>query len=187
MVGGAQSSDRGGMNTGHGTSAFGPESMTVLDLHACWSLLRDHEVGRLAVSIMNRPDIFPVNHIVDHGSLVFRTAEGTKLAAAVLGTAVAYEADGYDAVRGEAWSVVIRGQAVEIERIHELLAATDLPLFPWHASPKGRFVRIEPESITGRRFHVIRRHQADRGASGAMPGGCSQPWVTKIILGLISP
>ena len=107
-------------------------------------------------SIMNRPDIFPVNHIVDHGSLVFRTAEGTKLAAAVLGTAVAYEADGYDAVRGEAWSVVIRGQAVEIERIHELLAATDLPLFPWQASPKGRFVRIEPESITGRRFHVIR-------------------------------
>ena len=146
------------------------DGVEILPPHECWALLRSAEVGRLAVSIMNRPDIFPVNHIVDHGSLVFRTAEGTKLAAAVLGTAVAYEADGYDAVRGEAWSVVIRGQAVEIERIHELLAATDLPLFPWHASPKGRFVRIEPESITGRRFHVIRRHEADHGATGAMPG-----------------
>lgn len=146
------------------------DGVEILPPHECWALLRSAEVGRLAVSIMNRPDIFPVNHIVDHGSLVFRTAEGTKLAAAVLGTAVAYEADGYDAVRGEAWSVVIRGQAVEIERIHELLAATDMPLFPWHASPKGRFVRIEPESITGRRFHAVRRHEADRGAAGAMPG-----------------
>ena len=69
--------------------------------------------------------------------------------------------------------MVVRGQAVDIERIHELLAATDLPLFPWLASPKGRFVRIEPETITGRRFHVIERVEAEHGttgATGAMPG-----------------
>jgi len=71
--------------------------MTVLDQHECWQLLRDQEVGRLAVSIANHPDIFPVNYVVDHGSIVFRTAEGTKLAASVLGAAVAFEIDGYDA------------------------------------------------------------------------------------------
>jgi nitroimidazol reductase NimA-like FMN-containing flavoprotein (pyridoxamine 5'-phosphate oxidase superfamily) len=142
----------------------------VLTPDQCWALLRSAEVGRLAVSIVNRPDIFPVNHIVDHGSVVFRTAEGTKLAAAVLGEAVAYEADGYDAGRGEAWSVVVKGRAVEIERIYELLDATDLPLFPWHAAPKNRFVRIEPESVTGRRFHVIEREVAEPTESGAMPG-----------------
>jgi nitroimidazol reductase NimA-like FMN-containing flavoprotein (pyridoxamine 5'-phosphate oxidase superfamily) len=124
---------------------------------------------------MNQPDIFPVNHIVDHGSLVFRTAEGTKLAAAVLGTAVAYEADGYDPMRGQAWSVVVKGHAVEIERLHDLLAATDLPLFPWHASPKSRFVRIEPTSITGRRFHVLDRPGDDHGATDATTRARSAP------------
>jgi hypothetical protein len=28
-------------------------------------------------------------------------------------------------------------------------------LFPWHAAPKHRFVRIEPEDISGRRFEVV--------------------------------
>ena len=29
-----------------------------------------------------------------------------------------------------------------------------LPLFPWQAGPKPRYVRIEPASVTGRRFVV---------------------------------
>ena len=87
--------------------------------------------------------------------MVFRTAEGTKLAAALLGRGVAFEVDGYDPDAGEAWSVVIKGTAVEIEKMYEMFDALDLPLFPWHAGPKHRFVRIEPEEITGRRFHVV--------------------------------
>ena len=126
-----------------------------LDGSQCWALLRSAEVGRLAISIMNRPDIFPINFIVDRGTIVFRTAEGTKLAGAVLNEAVAFEVDGYDAASGEAWSVVIKGPAVEIERMHEVFEAIDLPLFPWHAAPKHRFVRIEPVELTGRRFHVV--------------------------------
>jgi nitroimidazol reductase NimA-like FMN-containing flavoprotein (pyridoxamine 5'-phosphate oxidase superfamily) len=37
----------------------------ILSLDDCWQLLRDHEVGRLAVSIANHPDIFPINYVVD--------------------------------------------------------------------------------------------------------------------------
>jgi nitroimidazol reductase NimA-like FMN-containing flavoprotein (pyridoxamine 5'-phosphate oxidase superfamily) len=103
-----------------------------------------------------------VNYVVDHGTIVFRTAEGTKLAAAVLGTAVAFEADGYDPDAGEAWSVVVKGHAYEIERMDELFEALSLPLFPWHAAPKRRYVRIVPDEISGRRFHVV-----DRTAWGA--------------------
>lgn len=128
--------------------------MTILDQHDCWALLRDQEVGRLAVDIAGHPDLFPVNFVVDHGSIVFRTAEGTKLAGAVLGAAVAFEIDGFDADRGEAWSVVAKGRAVEIEAMHDVFGALDLPLFPWHASPKHRFVRITPDELTGRRFEV---------------------------------
>lgn len=122
----------------------------------CWEQLRSAEVGRLAVTLGRHPDIFPVNFIVDDSSIVFRTAEGTKLAGAVLGEAVAFEIDGYDAGSGQAWSVVAKGQAIEIERMEELFAAENLPLFPWHASPKHRYVRIRPEDLTGRRFQVIR-------------------------------
>jgi nitroimidazol reductase NimA-like FMN-containing flavoprotein (pyridoxamine 5'-phosphate oxidase superfamily) len=128
--------------------------MTALEPDACLSLLRSTTVGRLAVAINGEPDIFPVNFVVDHGTVVFRTAEGTKLAAAVLGRAVAFEVDGYDPEAGEAWSVVLKGRAVEIGRLEELLEAADLPLFPWSTWPKPRFVRIVPTTTTGRRFEV---------------------------------
>ena len=129
--------------------------MEILEPPACWALLREAQVGRLAVAIANRPDIFPVNFVVDHASVVFRTAEGTKLSAAVLGQAVAFEVDGYDADSGEAWSVVVKGQAKELELLEDLFEALDLPLFPWHAAPKHRFVRVVPTEVTGRRFHVV--------------------------------
>ena len=128
---------------------------TILEVNTCWDLLRSCDVGRLAVSFGDQPDIFPVNFVVDHGTIVFRTAEGTKLAAAVLGRGVAFEVDGYDADAGEAWSVVAKGRATEIERMQDVFEALDLPLFPWHAAPKHRFVRIEPEDVSGRRFHVV--------------------------------
>ena len=131
--------------------------VTMLELNACWELLRQTDVGRLAVSIGDHPELFPINFVVDHGTIVFRTAEGTKLAAAVPGRFVAFEIDGYDAAGGDAWSVVIKGRAVEIERKQDLFDALDLPLFPWHASPKHRFVRIEPDDVSGRRFHVVDR------------------------------
>ena len=132
-----------------------------LDEHQCWELLRSQEVGRLAVAITNHPDIFPVNYVVDHAAVVFRTAEGTKLAAAVLGESVAFEIDGE--TDGAAWSVVIKGQAVEIERMYELFDAVELPLYPWHAAPKHRYVRILPEMVTGRRFLVADRVAAHLG------------------------
>jgi nitroimidazol reductase NimA-like FMN-containing flavoprotein (pyridoxamine 5'-phosphate oxidase superfamily) len=147
------------------------DAMTILDSRECLELLRTSEVGRLAVAIQNHPDIFPINYVVDRGTIVFRTAEGTKLAAALLGRGVAFEVDGYDPEAGDAWSVVIKGDAVEIEGMHDMFDALDLPLFPWHAGPKHRFVRIEPEEITGRRFHVV-GHEAwggDRSTQRAAP------------------
>src|SRR6187431_1735915 len=137
--------------------------MTVLASNESLELLRSSVVGRLAVSITDHPDIFPVNYVVDHGCIVFRTAEGTKLAAAVLGRGVAFEIDGYDAAAGEAWSVVVKGRAVEIERMQDVFDALDLPLFPWQAAPKHRFVRIEPVDISGRRFRVVDQARPDAG------------------------
>ena len=113
--------------------------------------------GRAAGSIDRRPTgDLSYQLRVDHGTVVFRTAEGTKLAGAVQRD-VAFEADAYDPDKGEAWSVVVKGRGEEISRGHELLDTADLPLFPWHAAPKQRFVRIVPDEISGRRFRVVDR------------------------------
>jgi uncharacterized protein len=134
-----------------------PNPVEELPLSECWDLLRGETVGRLAVAVADIPDIFPINYIVDHGSLVFRSAPGTKLAGAVLGRGVALEIDGYDTVDTTAWSVVVKGVARRIETMMEYIEADDLPLFPWHTAPKPDIVRIEPEMVTGRRFHAVTR------------------------------
>ena len=118
-----------------------------------WALLRQAVVGRLAVVVDERPEIFPVNHLVDRGSLVFRTATGTKLAGAV-GRWVAFEVDGYDLETAKAWSVVVKGTARQVNRLYDVLDVYELPLFPWHSTPKPHFIRIEADSITGRMFAV---------------------------------
>jgi len=65
----------------------------VLDTAACLALLREEPFGRLAVIVNGRPEIYPVNHAVHHGSVIFRTSNGSKLHASV-GQPVAYEIDG---------------------------------------------------------------------------------------------
>jgi uncharacterized protein len=119
----------------------------------CWALLRTTSVGRLAVWVEDHPDIFPLNYAVDHGTVVFRSSAGTKVSAALSDSPVALEADGYDAETAEVWSVVIRGNAEEI-RGQDLIGTIDLPLFPWQAGDKGRFIRIVPTATSGRRFPI---------------------------------
>jgi uncharacterized protein len=131
------------------------EKQTVDELSesACWALLRTTSVGRLAVWVDDHPDIFPLNYAVDHGTVVFRSRAGTKVSAALSDSPVALEADGYDADTAEAWSVVIRGNAEEIKG-QDLMDTIDLPLFPWQAGDKPRFIRIIPTITSGRRFPV---------------------------------
>jgi nitroimidazol reductase NimA-like FMN-containing flavoprotein (pyridoxamine 5'-phosphate oxidase superfamily) len=141
--------------------------VTAVPEHTCWMLLRSVEVARLAVSVDAQPDIFPINFVVDHGTVVFRTDEGSKFAAMMSNPVVAFEVDGYDAAAQEAWSVVIQGRAEEIKQLHERIESMDLPLSPWHASLKSRFVRIVPDLISGRRFHVVDGSAWDTPTRGA--------------------
>jgi nitroimidazol reductase NimA-like FMN-containing flavoprotein (pyridoxamine 5'-phosphate oxidase superfamily) len=131
------------------------DATEILNESECWELLEHTAVGRLAVDIAGQPDIFPINFIVDNNGIVFRSAAGTKLAGAVLNRVVAFEIDGYEPEDRTAWSVVIKGNATPIERMQEVFDAEDLPLFPWLAWEKPNFVRVDPTSITGRRYHIV--------------------------------
>ncbi|GAA4042474.1 MULTISPECIES: pyridoxamine 5'-phosphate oxidase family protein [Arthrobacter] len=126
----------------------------VLDPQECWNLLRSVRVGRLAVWLGDRPDIFPINYTVDHGTVVFRTGTGTKLDAALSEFPVAMEVDGVNEDTGVAWSVVLHGKAVPLKAPEDVVDSFALPLFPWQAGRKDHFVRIPADSISGRRFTV---------------------------------
>ena len=121
-----------------------------LEEDSAWGYLDSAEVGRLATALGEQPDVFPVNFVVDGPSVVFRTAEGTKLAELVLNQRVAFEADNWDAEGG--WSVVLRGTAERITDEAELARAEKLPLRPFLPGVKTNFVRISPDTISGRYF-----------------------------------
>lgn len=62
-------------------------------------------LGRLVTTVGGWTEIFPVNYVVQHKTLLFRTAEGTKLLTAVLNENVVFEADDHNVVEGGAlWS-----------------------------------------------------------------------------------
>lgn len=124
---------------------------------ACWQLLRSVDLGRLALASSHGLEIFPVNFVVDRGTIVFRTATGSKLTWLTRSPDVAFEADGAEAGRdtgGEAvmWSVVVKGTASKVEARHDVLDLFGVELRPWHASTKPYFVRLEPRTVSGRRF-----------------------------------
>lgn len=120
----------------------------------CWELLAAHEYGRLAVSVAGKPDIFPVNYVVYEDAVVFRTAEGSKLASVAINSAVAFEIDGFDPASNTAWSVVMHGHAVLIEHGSLEEELEHLPLFPWNINPKRRLVEIKAHDLHGRRFEA---------------------------------
>ncbi|TFC51290.1 pyridoxamine 5'-phosphate oxidase family protein [Cryobacterium sp. TMT1-21] len=118
----------------------------------CWDLLISSSFGRLALSIAGEPDIYPVNFIAVDKTLLFRTAEGTKLLELTVNNRVAFETDGIG--RDEAWSVVARGQARVLDTQAEIEAADQLPLRPLVPTLKYIYVEITPTTVSGRRFNL---------------------------------
>jgi len=82
--------------------------------------------------------------------VVFRTDEGSKLDAACRGSRVAFEIDGTDAAARTGWSVLVRGEAIEVTDPAELARLRKLPLDPWAPGAKTHYVRILPAALTGR-------------------------------------
>lgn len=126
------------------------EPIGSVTLDECWELLGTSELGRLAVSVRDVLDIYPVNYIVDGRSVVFRTTEGTKLLEITINNQVVFEADGWDDT--QAWSVVVHGTARALDRETDILRADTLPLHQWLPTAKSVYIRITPQSVTGRRI-----------------------------------
>jgi nitroimidazol reductase NimA-like FMN-containing flavoprotein (pyridoxamine 5'-phosphate oxidase superfamily) len=124
--------------------------LDVLDREECEALLRSQQVGRVGLST---PLVLPVQFALFEGDVVFRTAPGEKLIAAVLGRTVAFEVDDFDVAAGTGWSVIVTGAAEEIVDKEELARARALELHPWAGELRDRFVRIHTDEVSGRRIN----------------------------------
>ncbi|PYI64548.1 flavin-nucleotide-binding protein [Arthrobacter livingstonensis] len=122
----------------------------ILDTQQCWKLLRETTIGRLAVTADGSPDVFPVNYKVDQETKIFRTGDGTKLSALEADANVALEADAVSAEFGIAWSVVVKGRAVVVTTTTTTLDTIGRALFPWDGVNKEHFIRIVPDTVTGK-------------------------------------
>ena len=116
----------------------------------CLRLLASQIIGRVAVADFNGPPlVVPVNFVLDGEAVVFRTDYGSKFRLAVLREApVSFEVDGVDPGQRTGWSVLLQGPATELPEGE----AQGLRLQPFAPGGKTHWVRIEPQSITGRRI-----------------------------------
>lgn len=126
------------------------QPVTILPVSECWELLSSVKLGRLVTAVDGQPEVFPVNFAVQNRTILFRTAEGTKLVSAMINNNVLFEADDYNSTEG--WSVIVKGSARSLRTDEEIVEAERAELLPWVGTPKNHYVRIKPLNITGRRF-----------------------------------
>jgi nitroimidazol reductase NimA-like FMN-containing flavoprotein (pyridoxamine 5'-phosphate oxidase superfamily) len=119
----------------------------------CLELLAAKQVGRVAVTGPEGPQIYPVNYTMHRDGVLFRTAPYTQLAGLVRNAPAAFEVDDIDEFLESGWSVVVTGTATYVDDPDDLPdSRAGLP-DSWAAGDRTLFVRIEPTGVTGRRVN----------------------------------
>jgi uncharacterized protein len=125
----------------------------ILPEDECWALLRNHNVGRLAIVVEGRPRIFPVNYAAGDDTLVFRTEPGAKLKYGP-GSAACFEIDEYDHRDSTAWSVMVVGVLEDITDADDVRTRglRRLPVEPAAPGSRLHWLALNAEEVSGRRF-----------------------------------
>ena len=134
----------------------------------CLHLLRRTHFGRLGVSRgEGAPIIRPLNYVFDprSQSVVFRTAQGSKLHGLLRAKEAAFEIDGIEPGGRTGWSVVAIGVADEVTNPSEIRRLEQLGLEVWAPGPRSHWVRIRARTVSGRRIVAV----ADSSARPARP------------------
>ena len=129
--------------------------LVTLTREQCDRLLASQQIGRVAVNAPGWPPVIrPVNYRYDTstGSIVFRTARGSKLTALLLSGTAAFEVDGIDEGDETGWSVIVSGVAGQVENAAEQARLDQLGLRSWAAGDQPCWVRIRAETVSGRRI-----------------------------------
>lgn len=130
--------------------SFGVEILSPDD---CRSLLDGATIGRIAYVDAGESVILPINIGTWGGSIVFRTAPGSKLDAAVMSRPASIEIDGYDEATRTGWSVLVKGSVDSVTDEAEVARLDEAGPRPWSRPDlRHNWVRLLPNEITGRRI-----------------------------------
>ena len=116
----------------------------------CEELLNSTTVGRIAYARPDGAHTLPVNYGYRDSVLVIRTSPYGSLAELAPGAdGVAFEVDHHNELLQVAWSVVVRGRVDAVADPGAELGADARPR-PWAAGNRNLFLRLTPETISGR-------------------------------------
>jgi nitroimidazol reductase NimA-like FMN-containing flavoprotein (pyridoxamine 5'-phosphate oxidase superfamily) len=128
------------------------ESLTALDESACWELLPDSGVGRLAWA---NPDgrilVVPVNYGRDVHTIIVRTGDTELLDRARTGTRVAFQVDELEQGLRSGWTILFDGmldEVDEVDRAERLARLVD----PWLREPRPYVLMLRVTQVSGRRL-----------------------------------
>jgi nitroimidazol reductase NimA-like FMN-containing flavoprotein (pyridoxamine 5'-phosphate oxidase superfamily) len=127
--------------------------LDVLSREECEAQLAGGGVGRFVFASAHGPVALPVNFRLLDGDIVFRTRTHGSLRAAVADDSqVGFEVDRIDEAMSEGWSVLIGGRARLVDDPKELASIAQLGVEPWPGGHRQAIIRIDIETISGRRI-----------------------------------
>jgi nitroimidazol reductase NimA-like FMN-containing flavoprotein (pyridoxamine 5'-phosphate oxidase superfamily) len=129
--------------------------LETLDRRECLALLGSVPLGRVVFTERALPAVEPVNFALVEDCVIIRTAPRSKLATAMPGAVVAFEADDFDGSGGAGWSVTVVGKAHAVRDPAEVTRLSRLPLRPWTPGQRDQFIRIPSQHVTGRRISCV--------------------------------
>lgn len=111
-------------------------------------------VGRIVYTRQAMPAVELVNFAIADGDIVIRTSRSGKLAAAVAGAVVAFEADHLDLGAQAGWSVTAIGESREVTDPADLERLGRIGLTSWAPGDHAHYIRISPRIVNGRVIRI---------------------------------
>ena len=147
-----------------GPGRAGPHPhLDVMSREECEAHLVRGGVGRFVFTTEPGPVALPVNFRLLDKDIVFSTRAHGVLTAAVAGDSpVGFEVDRIDDAMSEGWSVLISGHARLVDDPDELAHIARLGIEPWPGGNRETVIRIETETISGRRIRQGNSRQTRR-------------------------
>jgi hypothetical protein len=137
----------------HGWASPAPDPKLIeVEGAECRELLSQGGVGRLVFVSKERPVALPVNFKMLSGDVVFRSAEGSEVAAIAPEATVSFEVDRIDDAMSEGWSVLATGTVHPIRSADQIEEVKALEIEPWAGGERRTYFRLVVGGLTGRRI-----------------------------------
>ena len=121
-----------------------------LDHATCRSLLSSVPFGRIASTDRGLPKILPVHCTVRGDEIVIGTMRAHTSLRVRHGDVVAFEADAYDSITREGWSVGLVGTCRVVTDELEIEQLDALGFTPWTAEEGGLYIALPLRFLDGR-------------------------------------